>query len=118
WRREPADEGLGRPVVVPDVGGDVTAGEGPAGLVAVGGQPLPIRLHPLPGVDRGERRGDPTRLEGVGGVCPGADLAEAELLPRLEDRRFDLGAFLVGTPDLDTRLAGHAMPEGGDFPPG
>src|SRR5580692_1080226 len=85
-------------------------------LVAAGREPLAVRLQLLAGVDGGQRRRDPAGLEGVGRVGAGADRGEAELLARLQDRVPDLEVLLVRAEDLESGLAGHAVPERGDLP--
>src|SRR5262245_56260305 len=98
-----------RDVVVLDVLRHEAAGERAAGLVAVRGQPLTVRLHALVGVDGGQRRRNPAGLQSVRGVRARADLPHAELLAGLDDDVADFLALLVRAPDLEAGRAGHAV---------
>src|SRR6185437_5553327 len=57
----------------------------------------------------GQRRGDPAGLQGVARIRARAHLLQPEVLSRLYDGRADLLVFRVRTPDLESRLAGHAV---------
>ena len=70
-------------VVVLDVVRDEAAADRGGALVAVGRQPLAIGLHLVAGVDAGQRRRDPARLEGVGRVRARADQDDARRPCRL-----------------------------------
>ena len=104
-----------RQVVVLDVVGDEAAADRAGGLVARRRQPLAVLLHLLAGVDRGQRRGNPARLERVARVGARADLDQAEVPARLDDRLADLVALCVRTPDLEPGRTGHAVPQGADL---
>ena len=93
---------------------DERAGERVDRLVAVRGQPLAVRALGLARVDRGQRRGDPARLERVRRVRAGSAGLDAELATGLEDRIADLAVLLVGAPQLESGGAGHAVTEGAD----
>src|SRR5688572_14040684 len=99
-----------REVIVLDIVRDEAAADRASGFVARRRQPFAVLLHLLAGVNRGQRRGNPTRLERVAGVGASADLNQAEIPARLQDRLADLVALCVGAPDLEARRAGHAMP--------
>ena len=90
---------------------DEGSGERVDRLVAVRRQPLAIRPLVLARVDRRKRRGDPARLEGVGGVGPRPAGLDAELPARFEDGIPDLPVLLVGSPDLEARRPRHAVAE-------
>src|SRR5690606_14582911 len=98
-----------RDVVVLDIARDEAARQRARGLVAVFLQPLAVRLQLLAGVDRRQRRRNPPGLERVRRVGARADLMEAELPARLDDRRANLVALFVRAPDLETRRTRHAV---------
>ena len=101
-------------VVVRDVVADEAPVQRGVGLVAAGRQPLAVGAQRLAGVDRGQRRRDPARLERVGAVGARAARLDAELAPGLEDRVADLVVGLVRAPDLEPGSAGHAVAERAD----
>src|SRR5204863_2286660 len=78
----PVAEVPGRQVVVLDVRRVEAAANRRLRLVAVGREPLPVRLQLLARIDGGERRWHPARLQRVGRIRASADEAEAELLAR------------------------------------
>ena len=90
-----------RQVVILDVVRHEAAADRASGFVARRRQPLAVLLHLVAGVDRGQRRGNPTRLERVAGVGARADLHQAEIAARLQDRLADLVALCVRAPDLE-----------------
>src|SRR5690606_32773642 len=96
-------------VVILDVVRYEAPGETARAFVAVGRQPLAIRLQLVARVDGRQRRRNPARLERVRRVGARADLMEPEVLPGLDDRGADLFALLVRPPDLETGSAGHAV---------
>ena len=75
----------------------------------VGGKPLAIRRQRVACVDGGQRRGDPARLERVGGVGAPADLTQPELLARLDDRLAHRRLVVPGAEELPAGLTGHAV---------
>ena len=79
-------------------------------------QPLAVLLHLLAGVDGRQRRRNPAGLQRVGGVGARADLNQAEVLARFENRLANLLALRVRPPDLQPRGAGHAVTQGANLP--
>src|ERR1700728_3868303 len=67
------------------------------------------------GVDGGQRRRDPARLQGVRGIGAGPARLDAVLLARLQDRVADLVEVLVRTPQLEAGSAGHAVAQAADL---
>ena len=102
-------EVVGRRVVVRDVVGVVAAAERAGALVPVGRQPLAVRLHLVAREDRGQRAGDPARLERVGRVDAGAHVLQPELLACLEEGRLDRLALVPRAEQLEAGHAGHAV---------
>jgi len=88
-------------VVVRDVVRVEAAAERAGALVPVRGEPLAVGLQVVAGEDRGQRAGDPARLEGVRRVDARSDLREAELLAGLDDCGLDLVAFGPGAEELE-----------------
>src|SRR6185437_2498643 len=76
-------------------------------FITAGREPLPIRLHLFARVDRGKRRRNPSRLERVGRVSPGAHLFKSKIRSRCHYRFANLLALLVWSPDLQSRSASH-----------
>src|SRR5262249_36019326 len=90
------------------------AAEGTVRFVARDREPLPIGLQLVAGVDRGQRRRNPAGLQGVGWIRAAADLAQAEVFARFDDRRANLFTFLVRPPDVEAGRAGHAVAQSAD----
>src|SRR5581483_2789954 len=88
------------------------------GLVAVRAEPFAIRTELVAGVDRGQRRRDPARLERVRRVRARPDRLEPELLAGLEDGLAGLVVRLVRAPELEPGSAGHAVAQRADELPG
>src|SRR5690625_4879697 len=99
-------------VVVLDVVRHEATGQRVGRFVGVHAQPLAVGAQLFTGVDRRQRRGDPARLQGVGGVGTGADRHDAELFALLEDFVAHLVIGGVVTPDLQTRRTSHTVTQG------
>src|SRR5690606_19933356 len=106
-----------RDVVVLDVGRYEAARKTARALVAVGRQPLAVRLQLVAGIDGGQRRRDPAGLERIRRVRARPDLMQTEILAGLDDRGANLLALLVRAPDLESRCSGHAVTQRAHGPP-
>src|SRR6516164_8648174 len=95
-----------------------TTSERTCSLVPGGRQPLPIGFHSFAGVNGGKRRRNPSRLEGVGGVCSSADFFKAKLPASINNGPANLLTFLVRSPDLQSRSPGHTVAQRADFAAG
>ena len=113
----PVAQRVRREVVILDVPGHEAAADGGRAFVAVRRQPFAVLLHPLAGVHRGQRRGNPAGLEGVAGVGARAYLHETEVLARLHYGLADFIRLGVRTPDLQARSPGHAVPQAAHLAP-
>ena len=118
FHHEPIAEIPGRQVVVLDVVRNRSCLRATPSLHSPFGEPLPVGFHLLAGIYRRHRRRNPSRFQGIGRVCPGADLTEPELLAGLDDGRPDFLAFLMRTPDFKARRSGHAVTQSADFTSG
>src|SRR6185503_8861014 len=82
----PIAEIVGSQIVVGDIVGVKAASQRCHGFVALGGEPLPVRLHVVTDVDRRKGGGNPAGFETAGRVGSRADLPDPEFLTGLDDR--------------------------------
>ena len=96
-------------VVILDVVGHERAADRAGRFVAIRAQPFAKLLELLASVDRGQRRGNPPRFQGVRRISAAAALDQPEFLARLHDRRADVFLFFVRPPEFEPRRARHAV---------